>query len=132
MKAAVSVDDLVGLPYRWGSRPEEGAVDCFQLAAEALLRYTGIDWRPRFQWVYQAAHDQQLPGGLLLRLLDRHTTPGSWQPGALGFQPTAGAGALSTVTDYGLLLIGPAHRVVHIPRAFAPRPRRLYQVNPHG
>jgi cell wall-associated NlpC family hydrolase len=131
MNSGVGFDDLVGLPYQWGARPQDGACDCWQLAAEALHRYTGIDWRPRFEWVYQA-HGQELPCGLLLRLLDRHTTPGSWQPGALGFLPTAGAGALSTVTEYGLLLIGPAERVVHLPRAFAPRPRRLYQVNPHG
>jgi len=123
-------DDLVGLPYRWGARLEDGALDCFQLTAIALKRYTGIDWSPCFEWVYEQ-HGQNPPSGLLLRLLRRHGESCDWQPAAVGLFPAAGVGALSVVTEHGLLCIGPAEQVLHLPCVIAPRPRRLFRIN-HG
>lgn len=120
-------NDLLGLPFRWGARPQDGATDCFQLSCEALRRYGRTDYAPLFAWVYERFSEASIPRTLVYRLLCCHgVSIERMAPGAVAFFSTGEHGALATVTDHGLLLLGPSRTVIHLPAAAAPRPDRLF------
>lgn len=127
MSEMPTFNDLVGLPYRWGARPQDGATDCFQLACEALRRRGCQDYSFMFEWVYERYDEGAMPRSLLYRLLRSTGWPlVAPAPGVVGFHASATHGALSTVTEHGLLLVGPAQRVVHLSAAAAPTPDRFF------
>lgn len=127
MNETPTFNDLVGLPFRWAARPADGATDCFQLACEAARRYGRGDYAPLFAWVYQRFSEDSIPRSLVYRLLRQHGIPIERPiPGAVGFFSAGDHGALATVTDHGLLLVGPGRAVIHLPAAAAPQPDRLF------
>jgi hypothetical protein len=66
-------NDLIGLRYRWGSRPSDrsGFTDCWQLACEVRDRLGLVDHRDRFQWVYEEKAEGEVLVGHVLRWLYR-------------------------------------------------------------
>lgn len=111
-------NDLVGLSYGWGKRPGDGSnqTDCFQLMCETRLRLGLSDYRSRFQWVYEKYTESSLPPGQILRWVIKNGETSDLVPGATIVLPGLRAGALATVTSFGVLLIGASGLVIHSPR----------------
>lgn len=108
-------NDLIGLRYGWGKRPGNGSnqTDCFQLMCEARIRLGLSDYRKRFEWVYDQYTESSLPPGRIFRWVAQSGNPCDLRPGAVLVLPGARVGALATITDSGVLLIGPGGNVIH-------------------
>jgi hypothetical protein len=111
------MNDLIGLEYKWGSKPSdgEGFTDCFQLSCEVRERLGMFSYASMYQWVYDRYTEHSLPNRRLMRFL--------LESGKRSMEPVVGAmvlfpgdrPALGTVTDHGIVYIAPGGRVVHSP-----------------
>ena len=111
------MNHLIGLEYKWGSKPGdgEGFTDCFQLSCEVRKLLGMFSFANAYQWVYDQYTEHSLPNRRLVRFL--------FESGRRIPDPTVGAmalfpgerAALGTVTDYGIMFIAPGGRVVHAP-----------------
>jgi hypothetical protein len=112
------MNDLIGLAYGWGCRPNDGSgkTDCFQLTCEARRRMGLSDYADKFAWVYDRYDDATFPRRLVLRWLlengNRITQP---RAGAVALLPGFAGAALGAVTDHGVLFLGGRQNVVHTP-----------------
>ena len=102
--------DLVGLPYRWGARPSEGATDCFQLVCEVRRRLGLTDYEQEFQWVYETYDERTLPDRRIARwLLTKGSRTTVLEPGTISLSSWR---ALASWTGTGWLCIAPGKAVV--------------------
>lgn len=112
------MNDLVGLVYGWGHRPGDGSgmTDCFQLACEVHRRLGFADYAPEFAWVYEQFTEETFDRRLLARWLATNSRRlAAPQVGAVALLTDKAFGALASVTEHGLLLIGPGQNVVQVP-----------------
>ncbi len=110
-------NDLIGLRYGWGCRPGDGSerTDCFQLFCEARRRLGLSDYASRFEWVYGAYGEGSLPKGQILRWVIENSVRSAAVPGSVIVFPGESAGAMATITEFGVLCIGPGQNVIHAP-----------------
>ena len=111
------MNDLIGLEYKWGSKPSdgEGFTDCFQLSCEVRQRLGMFSYASMYQWVYDRYTEHSLPNRRLMRFL--------LESGKRKAEPVVGAmalflgerAALGTVTSHGIVYIAPGGRVAHSP-----------------
>lgn len=112
------MNDLIGLRYGWGHRPGDGSgmTDCFQLACEVHRRLGFADYAPAFAWVYEQFTDATFERRLLARwLMENSTRLAEPKVGAVALLPAGGVGALGSVTDGGVLMIGAGQNVIQAP-----------------
>ena len=101
--------DLIGLEYRWGSRPDEGATDCFQLVCEVRRRLGLSDYSQHFNWVYETYTEATLPKQRIARwLLTTCSRTATLEPGTLNLSNWR---ALASWTGTGWLCIAPGGTV---------------------
>ena len=118
-------NDLVGLEFGWGHRPDDGSgkTDCFHLVCEARRRLGQTDYEEQFASVYQHFSEATLPRSEVARLVlgvgGRRVKEGP-SPGLLALIPGTIGGALGVCTDHGLLMIGPGGSVIHTPHIVPP------------
>lgn len=92
------INDLIGLPYQWGKRPSEGAVDCFQLHNEIRLRLGLSDQSERFAFAYSQWSEHTFPPSQLLKWLQKECIKSEPREGAIVFiSECANKGALGTI-----------------------------------
>lgn len=118
------MNDLIGLKYQWGAKPEDGngTTDCFQLSCAARDRLGLFSYAVLYAWVYERFTEESFTNRQLVRFLftsGRRTLNPS--VGAMALFPGERA-ALGTVTDHGIIYIAPGGRVVHSPAC----PSRFY------
>jgi hypothetical protein len=114
------MNDLIGLQYRWGSRPSdgEGFTDCWQLVCEVRERLGLADHRDRFAWVYRDMQEGSVMVTHVLRWLyrdgSRVMTP---SPGSIACLQGNGSGAVLGVclSAEWIILIGPGKKVISAP-----------------
>jgi hypothetical protein len=112
------MNDLIGLAYGWGCRPNDGSgkTDCFQITCEARRRMGLSDYADKFAWVYDNYEDNTFPRRLVIRWLlengSRITQP---TLGAVALLPGFSGAALGAVTHHGVLFLGGRQNVVHTP-----------------
>jgi hypothetical protein len=100
-------NDLIGLKYRWASKPSsgQGTTDCFHLAAEVHRRLGYHDYAPDFAWVFERFTDETFPRRLLGKWLlaagQRLPAP---ERDAVVLLPGLRGGALGTVIGDGNVL----------------------------
>ena len=106
----MNTSDLIGLGYRWGAVPSEGATDCFQLVCEVRRRLGLTDRTTEFGWVYQTYTEATLPPKRIARWLlttGRRTT--ELVPGVISLSSWR---AMASWTGTGWLCIAPGGSVV--------------------
>ena len=112
----INVNDLIGLSYGWGHRPDDGSglTDCFQLACEIHRRFGFADYSAEFDWVYADYKDETFPRIRMARwLLERGIRIDAPRPAAVTLLPVDTGAALGTVMEDGsTVFIGPSHNVV--------------------
>lgn len=115
----ITVNDLIGLSYGWGHRPDDGSgkTDCFQLACEVHRRMGFGDYSPQYDWVYTEYTDNTFPRRRMARWMlengERRKTPVS---GAVVLLPVEVGAALGTyIDDTDVLFIGPGNHVIRAP-----------------
>lgn len=112
------MNDLIGLRYGWGHRPDDGSgkTDCFQLTCEARKRLGLKDYQHQFDWVYQSYTESTFRYRLIFRWLKENGTRIKDQcPGAVLVLPGRVGLALATVLDDSILFIAPSQNVVRSP-----------------
>lgn len=112
------MNDLIGLRYGWGHRPGDGSgmTDCFQLACEVHRRLGFADYGPAFAWVYEQFTEETFERRLLVRWLAENSSRlDGPRLGAVALLPAGAMGALGSVTETGVLMIGPGQNVVQAP-----------------
>ena len=96
----VSFNDLIGLPYQWAAKPEDGATDCLQLMSEARRRLGLYDYSQDFAWVYEQWNEKDFPGMFIAKWSKENGKQCDARLGAFGFlRGNAGGLALGTVVD---------------------------------
>lgn len=112
----INVNDLIGLTYGWGYRPDDGTglTDCFQLACEIHRRFGFADYTPAFAWVYNEFDDDTFPRVRMARwLLENGIRLAIPKPAAVALLPSNVGAALGTYMGDGTtVFIGPSHNVV--------------------
>jgi len=115
----INVNDLIGLVYGWGHRPDDGSgkTDCFQLACEIHRRLGFGDYSPQYNWVYAEYTDDTFPRRRMARwLLENGIRCKHPKPGAVVLLPVEVGAALGTYIDStDVLFIGPGHHVIRAP-----------------
>lgn len=113
----INVHDLVGLPYRWGARPVEGATDCFMLCGEVRRRLGLPDYFQQYSWIYERWDAFSFPSAIVLRWLQRHGRLSEPVIGAVACLPSSTNGfALGTLIDEDrVLFISPGGRATVSP-----------------
>lgn len=110
-------NDLLGLQYGWGQRPEDGSgqTDCFQLMCAVHRRLELRDYAEQFEWVYRSFKPEGVPPIRLARwLLQNAKASERQQPGDVALLAGTLVGAFATVSDVGgLVYISAGRRVVH-------------------
>jgi hypothetical protein len=110
--------DLIGLPYRWGAKPSEGATDCFQLVCEARRRLGLADYTAEFAWVYETYTEETLPDRRIARwLLTKGTRTSTLEPGTICLSTWR---AMASWTGTAFLFIAPGGRVCLTERLTGP------------
>lgn len=98
----LNINDLIGLPYQWGGKPSEGAVDCFQLHNEIRKRLGLLDKSQQFAFAYEQWTEATFPRSQLMRWLKSECTACEERNGAIVLmQGDKGRGALGTIVGYG-------------------------------
>lgn len=109
-------NDLIGLTYAWGTRPDHGCgtTDCFHLAAEVHKRLGYHDYAPDFAWVFTEYTDETFPRRLIARwLLENGQRLNAPEADAVVLLPGTRGGAMGTVMEDGLVLfISPTTGVI--------------------
>ncbi len=109
-------NDLIGLPYQWGARPEEGATDCFMLCGTIRRRLGLSDYFQEYGWLYDKWDGTTFPASIVLRWLRKHGRVGPPRVGAVACIQSAKGFALGTVVDDdGVVYISPGERVTRAP-----------------
>ena len=112
------MNDLIGLQYCWGARPEDGSnrTDCFQLMCEIRSRLGLSDLGVKYAWVYCAYNEKTLKPNRMARWLIREGKRLKMaKVGAVALLAEPNNAALGTVTDQGLICIAPGGSVVSVP-----------------
>lgn len=104
-----SFNDLIGLPYKWAAKPEEGATDCLQLVGEARRRLGLYDYSEEFAWIYEKWEETSFPALQIVKWAREHGTKTAPRAGAIGYLKARQAGvALGVmVDDESFLFISP-------------------------
>lgn len=98
----LDINDLIGLPYRWGGKPSEGFVDCFQLHNEIRRRLGLSDKSQEFAFAYEQWTEATFPQTQLMRWLKSECTVCKEKTGAIVLmQGNKGRGALGTIVGHG-------------------------------
>lgn len=112
------MNDLIGLRYGWGHRPDDGSgkTDCFQLTCEVRKRLGLKDYQHQFDWVYQSYTESTFRYRLIFRWLKenglRITEP---RHGAVTVLPGGMGLAMATILNDSMLFIAPSLNVVRAP-----------------
>lgn len=94
----LDINDLIGLPYRWGARANEGAIDCFQLHNEIRKRLGLSDKSQEFAFAYEQWTETTFPPSQLLKWLHEKCRKSPLTEGAIAFiSDGADRGALGTI-----------------------------------
>ena len=106
------MNDLIGLEYKWGSKPSdgEGFTDCFQLSCEVRQRLGMFDYGPMHEWVYNQYTEASFTNWKLAKLLlsnGRRCLPSTGCMVLFSGMNTA----IGTITDDGLIYIARGGRV---------------------
>jgi hypothetical protein len=109
--------DLIGLPYQWAAKPEQGATDCFMLSSEVRKRLGLFSYDEQYEWIYQRWDDASFPSKLVLKWLHQHGQLCEASAGAVACLPDRKNGfALGTMdTDDSVIFIAPGQRVTRVP-----------------
>lgn len=123
----VSFNDLIGLPYQWKAKPEDGATDCLHLMSEVRCRLGLYDYSQDFAWIYDQWKEEDFPGMLIAKWMKENGSPCEAKLGAVGFlKGNSGGLAIGTVVDdESFLFIAAGGKVVRSKLYNLPR-IRLY------
>jgi|694.fasta_scaffold46864_5 hypothetical protein len=123
----VCFNDLIGLPYQWGKKPNEGATDCLQLMSEARRRLGLYDYSQDFEWIYEKWEEEKFPGAMIARWMKENADQCDARIGAMGYLcgNTGGLALGTVVDDDGFLFISAGEKVVRAKLYNLPR-IRLY------
>lgn len=118
----LNYNDLIGLEYKWGAHPLDGAgcTDCFALTMEIRRRMGLHDFYPDFRWMYDAYDAEKVPGQQILKWI--------WANGVRIKEPKVGAifrgpsfsnaiALAGIVSPNEALMIGPKGKVIVVPFA---------------
>lgn len=122
------VNDLIGMPYRWGASPEDGSgyTDCWQLVCCVRRRLGLPDHASQFDWAYETYTEGSLMLSIILRWLHKYATQvEAPRAGTIVCMRTVdNVAALGTaISENKVIFIGGAKRVVTAPCSLIESPR---------